>query len=85
MKAYITKYALSAGIQLVEGEIGEQENMLIVRPTEAGQFTVFYHGLGKEWHILWESAVAKAKLMQVAKIRSMRKKLAKLEAMEFDK
>ncbi len=74
MKAYSTKYALTFGIEEINGKV------ILGSYFEYGD-----HGfLGpKDWHRTRESAVARAEEMRAAKIASLRKQIAKLEAMRF--
>ena len=80
MKAWITKYALTSGIQEIEAEGSESGNMI----REVGQSAYgYYHGRGKEWHLSYAEAAVRAEEMRLAKIKSVKKQLAKLEAMSF--
>ena len=77
MKIWNSKYALTQGLTEHDGEEVE-DGMVKVGP-------VYYlHGEGKEWHRTRESAVARAEVMRKAKIDSIRKQLARLEALRFD-
>ena len=79
MKVYITKYALSSGILLIDvddrgdGVVKDKSNSLL-----------FFHGEGNEWHRTFASAKPRAEEMRVAKIASLEKQLAKLRAMTFE-
>jgi hypothetical protein len=77
MKIWNSKYALTKG--LIEQE-GEEVGDSIVK---VGSLQ-YLHGEGKEWHRIRESAAAQAEVMRKAKIASVRKQLARLEAMRFD-
>lgn len=77
MKIWNSKYALTEGLIEQDGEeVGD--SMVKVGSLQ------YLHGEGKEWHRTRESAAARAELMRKAKIASMRKQLARLEALRFD-
>lgn len=78
MRIFATKYALTAGIQEVEGEISS--NGLFC---ENGLYGRFFHGEGRDWHRTREAAVRRANQMRIAKIASLKKQLAKLESQAF--
>jgi len=77
IKAWITKYALTEGIQLVNGEVchGISSTMLTY-----GQYGTA-HGI--DWHRTPEAALARAEEMRIAKIKSLRKSIAKMESLVF--
>lgn len=77
MKIWNSKYALTEGLIEQEGE--EVGNSMV----KVGSLQ-YLHGEGKEWHRTRESAAARAEVMRKAKIASVRKKLASLEALSFD-
>ena len=80
MKIWNSKYALTEGLLEQDGEeVGDS----IVR-IGMQMSTQYLHGEGKEWHRTREAAVARAEAMRKAKIASLRKQLARLEAMSFD-
>lgn len=78
MKAYVTKYALTAGIQEVDGELFADG-----RAIKWGSYFNSAHGEGVEWHRTREGAVEKAHEMRTKKIASLRKSIAKLERMTW--
>jgi hypothetical protein len=83
MKFWVTKYALTQGIQEVEAKDpadGNTPSMLVVK-TDGCFGTQGYHGEGKEWHRSPESAQKRANEMVKAKIASLKKSLAKFEKM----
>ena len=77
MKIWNSKYALTEG--LIEQD-GEEDGDSMVK-VSAHQYL---HGEGREWHRTRESAASRAEVMRKAKIASVRKHLARLEAMRFD-
>ena len=78
MKAWSTKYAMTVGIQQVEGESSAPG--MFTYKSEYG-FTAYLQG--KDWHTTKEAAVARANEMRVKKIDSLRKQIKKLEGMTF--
>lgn len=79
MRVWITKYALSAGIYDVAAEeCGDG----MVKEIGA-RFSTYYHGEGREWHRTKESAAARAEELRKAKIKSLKRQLAKLESLTF--
>lgn len=75
MKAWITKYALTAGIH--EMNVEERGNGMVV----CG-LTVF-HGEGREWHRTREAAVVQAEKMRTRRIAALKKSLAAMEKLSF--
>ena len=82
--AWVTKYALTDGIQKVAGTVCHETcSTLLSYQARNG-----YHGWtalvhGKDWHRTPEAALARAEEMRKAKIASLKKSIAKLEAMTF--
>lgn len=79
--AYITKYALTSGLQRVEVEATEFPSMVCA--TDRDRPHDCYHGEGEEWHRTWESALSRAEKMREDKLKSIEKQRAKLEKMVF--
>lgn len=86
IKAWIAKYALTQGIFVVTAEVCTDINEDMISQTEPKpQFgAVTYHGKGREWHETQAGAVAYAGEMRRKKIASLKKQIAKLEAMRFE-
>jgi hypothetical protein len=80
MKIWVTRYALTAGIQ--EYDDAEQVTTNMVSVQSIG-FHEYFHVEGKEWHVTRESAIQRAEEMRKKKITSLRKSLAKLESLTF--
>ena len=80
MRAYITKYALSSGVFLVETDRHETESGGVYWKPKGGYTMSAY---GKEWHKTPEAALADAERRRLAKIASLKKQIAKLEKMTF--
>jgi len=75
IRAWVTKYALTEGIQLLEGNVRHEIS--------------FWHDarspgfFGEDWHRTPEAAIARAEEMRLAKIESLKKSIKKLEALQF--
>lgn len=82
MIVYVTKYALTKGIQMHEvGEpSGSTELVTDVRGWQYGEF----HGQGREWHKTLESARIRAEELREAKIVSLQKQIKKLKNLRFE-
>ena len=87
MKVFITKYALTKGIQEEQAKRSAQSptTMIEVNPTpENGyDFTEYFHGEGEEWHLTRKSASATAEKMRRSKINSLQKEIEKMEELNF--
>lgn len=72
---YVSKYALTNGVRILK-----------VFNSYALAVPQFVDGLrlGREVHTTWPEALAAAEAMRVKKIASLRKQIAKLEAMTFE-
>ena len=75
--AWVTRYALTTGIEMVSGTIYHHVNstMLI--------WGNYKDAHGKDWHRTPEEALARAEEMREARIKSHEKSIAKLEALVF--
>lgn len=77
MKVWITKYALTRGIQEVEAEHRGDD---VVLPKGDG----FWGVIAKpHWHESREAAVARAEEMRRKRIETLRKQIARLEKLMF--
>lgn len=78
--AWITRYALTKGIQKVQAEscFDISENMIVVREGYAPQY---YHG--NEWHRTRDDAVLRAEEMRKAKLKSIDKNRDRLLSIKF--
>jgi hypothetical protein len=83
MKVFITRYALTNGIMEVDGEVTSQFPFIVTYKTGAWM-SQYAHGEGKEWHRTKEGAIARADAMRLARIKSLKKSITKLEAMTFN-
>lgn len=43
----------------------------------------YYHGEGRDWHLSFEGALARAEKMRDDKLASMKRKMSKLQSMRF--
>jgi hypothetical protein len=79
MKVWITKFALTTGIQELEVEHDDRYPRMVTARTTG--LSRYFHG--NDWHLTEESARQRAREMQGAKISSTRKQLSALEKMSF--
>jgi len=83
MKVWITRYALTIGIQERDAKKTHASTMVAVDPVEAGfALTEYFHG--NDWHKTRGEAILRAEEMRKAKIKSLEKKLSKLRELEFE-
>ena len=83
MTVFVTKYALTSGIQEVEGEPWDNSPDMFCETRTSGQYSSNFHGEGKEWHRTKEGASAKAEAMRTRKIASLKQQITKLQEMKF--
>ncbi len=84
MKVWVTKYAMSwLGMIYCEDARGTCCDSVIVVPAKEGQRTCDWHIHKPDWHTTPEAAIARAEEMRTKKIASLKKQVAKLEAMTF--
>ena len=79
-EGFVTKYALTSGIIRNRLSPTAVDGLVV---DASSRYHIAYHGEGKEWHRTWESAVARAEEMCKAKLASMRRSMAKIEALTF--
>lgn len=80
-KVYVTKYALTQGIE--EKEVVDCFDISPVMVKEAkSSFAVTYHN--NEWYYTKEKASARADEMRINKIKSLEKQLNKLKNLNFN-
>lgn len=77
IKAWITKYALTKGIEVVDAEVCHNINSGMIA------YGRCQHAHGKDWHRTPEAAIARAEEMRKAKIASLRKSIEKTERITF--
>lgn len=81
VSAYVTRYALSTGIQLVRARICHDVSPEMIAYNVNG-FTQFAHGA--DWHLTVEEARKRSEEMRNKKIASLKKSIANLEELSFD-
>lgn len=81
--AFVTKYALTAGIEEIEVEdcFDISKDMVSAAVRSSDGWSKNYHK--GEWHRTREEAVARAEQMREEKVNSLRSSLAKFERMTF--
>ena len=80
--AWVTKYALTDGIQKVSGTVRHETRSGMLSYTGSRyEWRECVHG--NDWHRTPEAALARAEEMRKAKIASLKKSIAKLEAIKF--
>lgn len=79
LRVYVTKYALTRGIHIADVTYCS-ETMVIER---IKYYPVYYHG--DDWHYSREAAIAKAEAMRRNKIESLKKQIARLKKIDFEK
>lgn len=88
MKVWITKYALTQGIEEIDSNQVKEFKMtdagyLCFRRNEKYSYTIELYSQ-KEWHRTKESAIKKAEEMRQKKIESLKKQIKKFEEMRFE-
>ena len=81
MKVWITKYVLSRGIIVADGEFTSSDSVSVLNRDLPLPTHWFYKG---DWHSDKESAIKKAEEMRQKKIESLKKQIKKLEEMKFE-
>ena len=84
MKAYITKYALTTGIQERDGEVSKEYPNAFKATKLDGEWFQTTTYWKPHWHTNRINAVLRARDMQAKAIKSAKKKLAKLRKMMFE-
>ena len=79
---FVTQYALSSGIEELQIETPLHGSCGFVR--RGRSLVGGYLVVKKHWHETPESALAHARDMQGAKIKSLEKQIAKLKKMQFE-
>ena len=81
-KAWITKYALTKGVLVLNVEQYGRFGNLVCDPLNRWHDS--YHGEGRDWHRTRESAVKRVAEMRKAEIASLRKQIARLHKAEIE-
>lgn len=81
---WISKYALTRGIYSVDCDDPSPETPGLIAE-HTGGYPQFYHGEGKDWHRTRTGAVARAEVMRLRRINSLRMQITALEKLSFGK
>ncbi len=76
--AWVTKHALTSGIQKHTGRYSKNQDRLMVN-----NYCESFNKLGKDFHFTKKEAIARAEEMRKKKIASLKKQIAKLEKLKF--
>lgn len=77
MKAIITKYAISSGVNIIEGEQVNSNMKMFEEKREPGRMSNYFHG--KDWHTDKQSAIDDVRLRFEKRRTSLSKALSKLD------
>ena len=80
MKVWITKYALTAGLE--EIEVRDCGGGMV--ETAAQSWKQYFHGEGRDWHRTKEGALARCEAMRKAKLKSIDKQRKRIESLRFE-
>jgi hypothetical protein len=80
MTVWISKYALAKGVYEIEAQFVGNDT---VKGTQ--WLSSYYRGEGREWHKTREEALTRAEEMRVKEIAALRRKIFKMEALDFSK
>lgn len=80
---WVTKYALTTGVERVEAEDPINTQYVTMLVVESGRSYRMFHGDGREWHRTEKRAINQAYALKEAKIASLEKQIAKLRKKEF--
>lgn len=84
-KVYVTKYALTKGIQervMNVVKLDFDDNIYYARALESFDWTSFR--IGTEAFLTKEEAIKKAEKMRIRKIKSLKKQIEKLDKLKFE-
>lgn len=82
---WITKYALTEGIRVLDGAEVDDHGYIYKHGPFCGSWEDRRHYYGKgDYHPTREQAVARANQMRAARIDSLKRQIAKLEALRFE-
>ena len=79
--AWITKYALTDGIEVVEAELCSDISGTMI--SYSASTSIRLHAHGNDWHRTPEAALKRAEEMRIAKLALLKKNMAKIERMTF--
>lgn len=78
-KYIITKYAMTTGVFVASGAVEHDKHPMI---KVAAKYGGYYHK--PDWHTTIEDAVDRMQAMRESALKSLRKKIAKLEALDIE-
>ena len=82
MKVWITKYALTSGIEFSDqAEASASSDRGITMPVTSRCMRQFFWG--DEWHTSFDAAMVRVEKMIARREKSLRKSLAKLQTLQF--
>lgn len=82
MKVYITKYALTDGIQEYDNAEVSTISRTMISIIRPGKLRLCFHK--PHWHETREAAIQRAEEMRLKKIASLNKQIEKLEQLKFE-
>ncbi len=80
VKVWLTKYALTRGIETQTVRIGKSDLAVKIRNKGGWSSSYVYK---PHWHASHAEAVARAAMMRTAKIASLQRSLQRMEALDF--
>lgn len=80
---WVTKYALSTGIEKIEVEYDADRYPNIVSERSSRGYSRHFHGEGKDWHRTEEDAKSRAEKMKIRKINLLQIQIDKLKNYSF--
>lgn len=83
MKIFVTKYALTQGILVMEAEQKNEHLVLIPAGNNGVNFFCSQYFHRGEWFKTREEAIVKAEDMRQRKLRSLQKQITKLQKIQF--
>ena len=81
MKIWITRYALTSGIEEVEAELSHNDTMATYGKGN-GAYTQYDHN--NDFHKTKEAAILWAEKMRIDKIASLQKSIEKMQKLRFE-
>lgn len=78
-KVYVTKYALTGGIKIME--TSSDITKIGIRANDSSGYISYFHG--NDWHTTAEKADARAEEMRLRKIASLEKALERMRSLAF--
>lgn len=82
MKVWITKYALTGGIEELDVDTFLDSPLMVREKKDS--FARYFHGEGREWHRTRESALARCEVMRKAKLKAIDKQRKRIESLRFE-